>query len=68
MPHPVIVVPKLVLLLILVIVLAVLHQSLGPEQFWIAAIVAVASFIASCVVLWVLLLRALRNPESRSYP
>ena len=63
--HPLILGPKLVVLAVIIIVLIVLHGVLPPEQFRIAVILSIAAFVCFAVAIWVIVLRMLRNPNSK---
>jgi len=63
--HPVAIAGKLVLLLILLIVLLVLHSVLTPEQFRVAFVISIASFVVAVIALWVFVFKSLSNPKSR---
>ncbi len=63
--QPIILIPKLVLLAVIIVVLVILHGLLPPDQFKIAVIISVAAFLILSIVLWVVVLRALKNPHSR---
>ncbi len=63
--HPVIVVPKLVLLAIIIVVLIILHGSLSPSDFRVAVIVAAVFFLCSVVAVWIIALKVFSNPKSR---
>ena len=62
--HPIILVPKLVVLAIIGVVLVILHGTLAPDEFIVAVWIAVGSFIAFCVVLWIVAFKMLTNPNS----
>ena len=63
--HPIVLIPKVVVLLILVAVLIVLHSVLSPSEFRVAVFVASGLFIGFCVVLWVFVIKTLKNPQSK---
>ena len=63
--HPIIFIPKLVVLAILIILLVILHGTLPPEQFRIAAIASAVFFVIFVIVLWIVVFKLLSNPESR---
>ena len=63
--HPVILVPKLVVLAILVILLVILHGTLSAEQFRVALIACTVGFVIFVAVLWTVGYKLLSNPESR---
>ncbi len=63
--HPVILIPKLILLAVIIAALIVLHGTLNAAQFQLALIIAAAGFICCTVVIWIVGLRALSNPNSK---
>jgi len=63
-PHPLILGPKLIFLIVIVVVLFVLHGYLTPAQFRAAVIIAVVAFVSFSIALWIVALRILSNPES----
>ena len=63
--HPVILVPKLVVLGILIIVLIILHGTLSTDQFRVAVITSIVGFAIFVAVLWGVGLKLLSNPDSR---
>lgn len=63
--HPVILVPKLVVLAVIIVVLIILHGSLSPSQFQVAVIVAAGVFICFVIALWIIVFKTLSNPESK---
>jgi len=63
--HPVILIPKLVVLIIIVAVLIMLRSTLTPAQFRVAVAISVVGFAAFLVFFWAILLRFLKNPDSR---
>jgi len=63
--HPIILVPKLVVLAIIIGVLTILHGSLTSEQFRIAVIIAAAVFVCFTIAIWIFGYKILSNPESR---
>jgi membrane-bound ClpP family serine protease len=63
--HPIVLVPKLVVLAIAIIVLVILHGILPPEQFRTAVIVTAVSFACFVVVLWIVAAKILTDPNSR---
>ena len=63
--HPVVLVPKLVVLAVIIIVLLILRTSLSPEQFRIAVAISAAGFAAFIFIFWIVLAHFLRNPGSR---
>ena len=63
--HPVILVPKLVVLGVIIVVLIVLHGILSPSQFKVAVAAAAILFLGATVVIWVVAARVLGNPDSK---
>jgi len=63
--HPIVIGIKLLLLLATVLVLAVLYAILPPQQFRVAVIVAVVTFVCLVLVLWIVAFKVLSNPDSR---
>jgi len=63
--HPIVLIPKLVLLAAIIVVLVILHGSLPPDQFRVAVILAIAAFILISIIFWIIVLRTLKNPSSR---
>ncbi len=63
--HPLIVVPKLVILAIIIVVLIILHGSLSPSDFRVAVIVAVVFCLCSVAAIWIIGFKLLSNPKSR---
>ena len=63
--HPHILVPKIILFLILAVTLILLHGWLPPEQFAVAVVVAVVVFVVASVLVWVVFLKKLSNPDSK---
>ncbi len=63
--HPVILIPKLVVAIIIVAVLIVLRSTLTPEQFRVAVAVAILGFALFVILFWTVVLRFLKNPTSR---
>ena len=63
--HPLILVPKLVILVLIIVVLVILHAYLTPNQFIVAVGVGAAVFVAFCVALWIAVVRLLANAESK---
>lgn len=63
--HPIIFIPKLVVLAILIILLVILHGTLPPDQFRVALIAAIVFFVLFVVILWIVVYKLLSNPESR---
>ncbi|MFC1451834.1 NfeD family protein [Verrucomicrobiota bacterium] len=63
--HPVILVPKLVVLGIIIIVLITLHGILSPSQFRAAVAAGVVLFIAASVAIWIVAAKLLANPDSK---
>ncbi len=63
--HPLILVPKLVVLILIIVALAVLYGVLTPDQFAIAVGIGAVVFILFCLGLWIGVLRLLGNPESK---
>ncbi|MDP8214010.1 MAG: NfeD family protein [Candidatus Euphemobacter frigidus] len=63
--HPIILVPKLVLLAVIIVVLIILHGSLSPAHFKVAVIISIAAFLFLSIVLWIVVLRTLKNPRSK---
>ena len=62
--HPVILLPKLIVAIIIIAVLAVLRTMLTPEQFRIAVAVSISGFGFFMVVFWQLITRSMRKPDS----
>ncbi len=62
--HPVILIPKLVVLIIIVAVLIMLRSTLTPAQFRVAVVISVAGFTAFLILFWAVMLRFLKNPNS----
>ena len=62
--HPVILIPKLVVLIIIVAVLAALRSTLTPEEFRVAVAVAILGFALFLILFWAVMLRFLKNPNS----
>jgi len=63
--HPLILGPKLVVLVVIIVALVILHGYLTPGQFTIAMIVAATVFVCFSAALWTIALRLLRNPDSK---
>ena len=63
--HPVILIPKLVVLAILVVVLIILRTILTPAEFRVAVVISIGSFVVFLIVFWTIILRKLKNPNSR---
>jgi membrane-bound serine protease (ClpP class) len=63
--HPLILGPKVALLVLLTVVLVVLRSYLTADQFLIAVIAAIAVFTGLSVALWVFALRVLKSPDSK---
>ncbi len=63
--HPVIVVPKLVILAVIIVVLIILHGSLSPSDYRVAVIVAVVFFLCSVAAIWIIGFKLFSNPKSR---
>jgi membrane-bound serine protease (ClpP class) len=63
--HPVILVPKLVVLIVIVAVLVALRSVLTPEEFRVAVAVAILGFALFLILFWTVVLRFLKNPDSR---
>lgn len=63
--HPVILVPKLVVLGIIIVVLIILHGILTPSQFRVAIAAGAILFIAASVTTWIIAFKILANPDSR---
>ena len=63
--HPVILIPKLIVLAVIIAALIVLHGVLNAAQFRLALVIAAATFVCCTVVIWIVGLRALSNPDSR---
>ena len=63
--HPVILVPKLVVLGIIIVVLIILHGILTPSQFRVAIAAGVVIFIAASVAIWVVAAKLLSDPDSK---
>ena len=64
--HPLILFPKIIVLVVIILVLIDLHGLLPPREFVIAVALAVLVFVAFCVVLWYFVIKALRNPKSKT--
>lgn len=62
--HPIVLVPKLVVLAIIIVILVILHGVLPPDQFLVAVWIAIGTFAVFCIVLWTVVFRMLKNPES----
>ena len=62
--HPVILIPKLVMLVIIVAVLVALRSTLTPEEFRVAVAVAILGFALFLIIFWAVMLRFLKNPGS----
>ena len=63
--HPVILIPKLILLAVIIAALIVLHGCLDAAQFRLALVIAAATFICFTVVIWIVGLKILSNPDSK---
>ena len=63
--HPIIMIPKLVVLGIIIVALIILHGTLTPSQFRVAAAGGVILFIAASVAIWMIAIRILSNPDSK---
>ncbi len=63
--HPHIVVPKIILFMILAVTLLLLYGWLPPEQFAVAVVVAIVVFVITSVLVWVIFLKKLSNPDSK---
>jgi len=63
--HPVILIPKLVVLAVIIVVLIILHGTLTPGQFKVAVIIAAVVFVALSAVIWIVAAKVLSNPESK---
>ncbi|MBT3199393.1 MAG: hypothetical protein HN350_05705 [Phycisphaerales bacterium] len=63
--HPIILVPKLVVLVVIVVVLTILHGSLTSEQFRTALIISGCVFVCFTIAIWIFGYKILSNPESR---
>jgi len=63
--HPVVLVPKLVVLGIIIVVLIILHGILTPSQFRVAVAAGVVLFIAASAAIWVMAAKILGNPDSK---
>jgi len=63
--HPMVFVPKLVVLVAVVVVLAVLHGSLTPGQFRVAVAIGVVVLLAASIVIWTVAAKVLANPDSK---
>ena len=53
------------MLVIIIMVLVVLHRYLPPDQFKVAVIISVIAFILLSIILWIIILRSLKNPDSK---
>ena len=63
--HPLILGPKLVMLVLIIVVLVILRAYLTPDQFTVAVFIGAAVFIAFSVALWVIVIRLLGDSESK---
>ena len=63
--HPIIFIPKLVLLAAIIVILIILHGSLPTDQFKLAVVISIAAFILLSILLWIIVIRTLKNPRSR---
>ena len=63
--HPVIIIPKLIMILIFAIVLIVLHAVLPPGAFLIAVLISVVVFAVLMIVFWAIVVRLLKNPNTK---
>ena len=63
--HPIVLVPKLVVLAIIVVALVILHGALPPDEFLVAVWIALGGFILFCIVLWIVAFKLLTHPKSK---
>jgi membrane-bound serine protease (ClpP class) len=63
--HPMILGPKLALLILLAVVLVILHGVLPPAQFRVAVVLSIALFVLLSIVIWIVAFRLLQNPNSK---
>ncbi len=63
--HPVILIPKLVVLAVIAVILIILRGVLTPRDFTIAVVAGAVVFVVFCIALWIFVLKALKNPRSR---
>lgn len=63
--HPIVLVPKFIVLGIIMIVLIVLHGILPPDEFRVAVIVCTVGFVVFSLALWAIALKMLSNPDSK---
>jgi len=64
--HPLILFPKIIVLVVIILVLVALHGSLSPGEFAVAVALGAFVFVGFCVVLWYFVIKALRDPTSRT--
>ena len=65
MHHPLLLVPKLVVLAIIIVILIILHGCLSPADFRVAVVIALALFLCSAIAIWIVGVKVLNNPKSR---
>ena len=63
--HPLIIIPKIVVLAVIIIVLGILHGMLTPEQFRVAVVVAAVLFLCFVTALWTFAVKVLSDPNSK---